>query len=66
MALQEKRTHLLPAVRVTEALETTLMRLASQNDRSLSDYIRHVLERHSFGHVLSIDDGDEDRNQSRA
>lgn len=40
----------LPAMRVTERLETALMRLAAADDRALSDYIRRVLERHCFGH----------------
>ena len=61
----DKRTHLLPAIRVAEPLEVTLMRLATQNDRTLSDYMRHVLERHCFGHALSVCDAQDDGNQSR-
>ena len=61
----DKRTHLLPAIRVAEPLEVTLMRLAVQNDRSLSDYMRHVLEKHCFGHAMSVGDTSEDRNASR-
>ena len=61
----DKRTHLLPAIRVAETMEVTLMRLATMNDRTLSDYMRHILERHCFGHALSVCDAQEDSNQSR-
>lgn len=35
-----------------------LMRLAARDERSLSEYIRIVLERHAYGHARSVrDDG---------
>lgn len=46
----------LPSLRVTECLELALMRLAAADDRSLSDYVRLVLERHVFGHAAHGDD----------
>jgi hypothetical protein len=49
--MAEKFTRQLPVVRCGEALETALMRLASEDDRVLSDYIRRVLSLHCFGHV---------------
>ena len=64
--MQEKRTHLLPAIRITESLEVVLMRLANIDDRTYSDYVRRILELHAWGHGRSIEDIDEDRNQSRA
>ena len=51
----EKCTRQLPAIRVTETLETALMRLASQDERSLSEYIKLVLNHHVFGHASSVD-----------
>ena len=53
-AVIEKRTVSLPTVRVPETLETALLRLAARDDRTLSDYLRRVLERHAFGHVGSL------------
>lgn len=47
----DKCTSSLPALRVSERLETALMRAAARDDRALSDYIRLVLERHCFGHA---------------
>ena len=58
--MADKCTGQLPSLRVSEKLETTLMRLAAQDDRALSDYIRRILERHCFGHGLNGgDDADE-------
>jgi len=51
----EKCTRQLPPIRVTETLETALMRLAAQNERSLSEYIRLELFHHVFGHAPSLD-----------
>lgn len=51
----EKCTRQLPPIRVTETLETRLMRLAAQDERSLSEYIKLVLSRHVFGHASSVD-----------
>lgn len=36
-------------LRLPEALYTDLMRLAAHEDRSLSDYVRHVLCSHTYG-----------------
>jgi hypothetical protein len=49
-----KCTATLAALRVSERLETALMRLAARDDRALADYIRLVLERHAFGHAASL------------
>ena len=62
----EKCTRALPQVRVGESLETALMRLASQQDRTLSDYVRKVLEAHVFGHARSVFRVLDMRNQDRA
>jgi hypothetical protein len=56
MPTDSKCTSTLPALRVSERLETALMRLAARDDRALSDYIRLVLERHAFGHAGSLAD----------
>ena len=56
MANDGKCTSSLPALRVSERLETALMRMAARDDRALSDYIRLVLERHAFGHAASLSD----------
>ena len=64
--LIEKRIRQLPPVRVSEGLELALMRLAAADDRSLSDYIRHVLERHAFGHVPSVGADGEQPSERRA
>lgn len=58
----DKRIASLPVVRVSERLETSLMRLAAAEDRPLSDYIRRVLERHCFGHAGTVDPAAETRN----
>lgn len=63
--MPDKCTAQLPQLRVSDKLETALMRLAAQDDRALSDYIRRVLERHCFGHVLNAadeSDGCQQRN----
>lgn len=52
--MAEKCIRQLPTIRVSETLETVLMRLASRDDRSLSEYMRMVLERHAFGHANSV------------
>jgi predicted HicB family RNase H-like nuclease len=44
----EKNTEELK-LRLPETLHTDLMRLAAAEDRSLSDYVRHVLSRHAYG-----------------
>lgn len=36
--------------RVPEDLKVELMRLADRQDRSLSDYLRHILALHVYGH----------------
>lgn len=51
----EKRVRTLPAIRIGETLENALMRLAAQDDRTLSGYVVRVLEKHVFGHAGSLD-----------
>lgn len=51
----------LPSLRVSECLELALMRLAAADDRSLSEYLRLVLERHAFGHAVHGGDEGADR-----
>jgi hypothetical protein len=53
--LPEKRVRTLPAIRISETLENALMRLAAHDDRTLSGYVVRVLEKHVFGHALSLD-----------
>ena len=55
----EKCIRQLPTIRISETLETALMRMAARDERSLSEYTRLVLERHVFGHAASLlrDDG---------
>jgi len=58
----EKCIASLPSIRVSESLEVALLKLASREDRRLSEYIRRVLERHVFGHAASVGenpDGDQ-------
>jgi hypothetical protein len=54
--MAEKCTRQLPAVRVSESVETSLMRLAARDERTLSEYIRLTLERHVFGHARTLQD----------
>jgi hypothetical protein len=56
MVEPEKRIRSLPTVRISESLETRLMRLAARDDRTLSEYVRRVLEAHVFGHAVSLGD----------
>lgn len=51
----EKCIRQLPPLRISETLETALMRLAAGQERTLSDYIKLVLSHHAFGHSTSID-----------
>jgi hypothetical protein len=62
----EKCTQSLPPVRVGVTLETTLMRLAARDDRSLSEYIRHALTLHAMGHAATLHDGSEPGKWIRA
>lgn len=57
--MAEKCIRQLPTIRISDSLETALMRLAARDERSLSEYIRLTLERHAFGHASSVlrDDG---------
>lgn len=59
----DKRVVNLPSVRVSERLETVLMRLAAAEDRPLSDYIRRALERHCFGHADTVAPPETGRNE---
>lgn len=62
----EKCIRQLPPLRVTEPLETALMRLAANQERTLSEYIKLVLSHHVFGHALSMDAHASNDNQERA
>lgn len=62
----EKCTRQLPPLRVTESLETRLMRLAARDERVLSEYIKLVLLHHVFGHDASMEAQPQDDNQCRA
>ena len=64
--MAEKRVSQLPPLRVCESLEIALMRLAAQDHRSLSDYMRAVLERHCYGHAINVDFEDSGVNSTRA
>jgi hypothetical protein len=57
--MAEKCTRQLPPVRVTEALELVLMRLAAANERSLSEYIKLALSHHAFGHAHTVGPSDD-------
>lgn len=50
----EKCIRQLPTIRISDTLEMLLMRMAAQDDRKLSEYVRLVLERHVFGHAASL------------
>ena len=62
----EKCIGQLPQLRVSESLETALMRLAAAQERTLSDYIKLVLNHHVFGHATSIDMRHQQSNQDGA
>lgn len=62
----EKRVRALPAIRISETLENALMRLAAHDDRTLSGYVVRVLEKHAFGHALSLDADDRGGNDNDA
>lgn len=51
----EKCIRQLPPLRISDTLETALMRLAAGHERTLSEYIKLVLIHHVFGHSTSID-----------
>lgn len=50
----EKCIRTLPPIRISDSLEMALMRMAASDDRSLSEFVRLVLERHAFGHAGSL------------
>lgn len=62
----EKCIRQLPPLRVSEPLETALMRLAAGQERSLSEYIKLVLSHHVFGHAPTIDAQCAEINKERA
>ena len=64
--MAEKCTRQLPPVRVPESLEVVLMRLASTQERSLSEYIKLVLSHHAFGHVCTVSQSDESGKEWQA
>lgn len=53
--MAEKCTRQLPPVRIPESLEMALHRLAARDERSLSDYVKLILNRHCFGHGSSLE-----------
>lgn len=62
MERHEKRIAQLPPIRCSDTLEAALMRLATRDDRKLTEYVRLVLERHCFGMAatLPVHEGDVD------
>lgn len=52
--MAEKCIRQLPTIRIGDTLEMVLMRMAARDDRTLSEYVRLVLERHAFGHAASV------------
>lgn len=64
--MAEKCTRSLPPIRVTESLEIKLLRLAAQDERSLSEYVKLVLLRHVDGHAHSLVPDPDDHQHVRA
>jgi len=64
--MAEKCTRQLPPVRVSETLETGLMRLAAKDERALSEYIKLVLSHHVFGHGPMVEQDHFDDKRERA
>jgi hypothetical protein len=54
MATHEKRITTLPPVRCSDTLLAALNELAARDERSLSEYVRRVLERHVWGMAASL------------
>lgn len=54
-APHEKHTEEIK-VRVTESMRDLLMRLSFAADRSPSEYVRHVLACHLYGHARQVAD----------
>jgi len=52
--MAEKCIRQLPPIRVGDTLERRLMQLAALDERSLSEYIRLVLQKHVFGHAATV------------
>lgn len=55
----EKLIATLPSVRVTEQMETDLMRVAALEDRPLSDLIRYALSQWLYGHGRKSEESSE-------
>jgi hypothetical protein len=53
--MAEKCTEQLP-LRIGERLLLDLSRLANNEDRSVSEYCRIILERHVYGHARRLED----------
>lgn len=51
---EPKKISTLPPIRISEALELELMRMAMQSDRKYSDFIRLILHRHVWGHASNL------------
>jgi predicted HicB family RNase H-like nuclease len=54
MQSHEKRITQLPPVRCTDTLLAALNELAARDERSLSEYVRRVLERHVWGMAATL------------
>lgn len=64
--MHDKCTSTLPPIRVSEALELKLSRMAARDDRKLSDYVRWALTLHVEGHGHMLDVGGNDDNEDHA
>ena len=63
--MKGKCVRTLPPLRVPEKLEMALLRLAAHHERTVSEYMKRVLEHHCFGHGGSVwGDLDEDKENS--
>ena len=62
MANEEKKSEPIK-IWTSESLLLELTRLASDDDRKLSDYITRVLERHVFGHRRPAAEGQQGANR---
>lgn len=63
--LTDKCTEQFP-LRLPSDLLSDVKRLAANDDRSPSDYIRRVLALHVYGHMQSVGDEGQDGNENRA
>lgn len=64
--LPDKKTQSLPPIRIAARLGIALMSLAAKADLPLSTYVARVLERHAFGHALSLEQDSQLHNEDGA